>query len=50
MLLLILADKIEVFQNRPSYAIKKQHDLVLRNNDIYPIYTFQNKSSLIWKV
>ena len=29
---------------------KKQHVFLLRNIDLYSIYTFQIKSSLIWKV
>ena len=30
--------------------IKKQHIFLLRNDDLYSIYTFQIKLSLIWKV
>ena len=30
--------------------MKKQHVLLLRNDDLHSIYTFQNKSSLIWIV
>ena len=33
-----------------NFYIKKQHDFLLRNNDLYYIYAFQVKSSLIWKV
>ena len=30
--------------------IKKQQDFLLCNDDLYSIYTFSIKSSLIWKV
>ena len=30
--------------------IKKEHDFLLRNDNLYSIYTFQIKLSLIWKV
>ena len=30
--------------------VKKQHVFLFRNDHLYSIYTFQIKSSLIWKV
>ena len=30
--------------------IMKQHVLLLQNDDLYSIYTFQIKPSLIWRV
>ena len=33
-----------------NLCIKKQHVFLLRNDELYSIYTFQIKSSLIGKV
>ena len=38
------------FREYINSYIRKQHIILLHNDDLYSIFTFQIKSSLIWKV